>query len=152
MAHIKQSETTYMFIFSKVSSVNYMLLVTVPVINNLICAEETTKLFCIQSISFDYGILCIRVTILCFRKSCQTQLIQLLIMTVSNLQSKNQSLHICSFFLVYFTECEIWFQFVILKNLRLCVYMLRIHSLSHNASCVNSMMFFKLFPWGQLVH
>ena len=63
MAHIKQSETTYMFIFSKVSSVNYMLLVTVPVINNLICAEETTKLFCIQSISFDYGILCIGVTI-----------------------------------------------------------------------------------------
>ena len=63
MAHIKQSETTYMFIFSKVSIVNYILLITVTVINNLICAEDTTKLFCIQSISFDYGILCMGVTI-----------------------------------------------------------------------------------------
>ena len=52
-----------MFIFSKVSNVNYMLLVTVPLINNLICAKETTNLFCIQSISFDYGILCMGVTI-----------------------------------------------------------------------------------------
>ena len=136
-----------MFIFSKVSNVNYMLLVTVPLINNLICAKETTNLFCIQSISFDYGILC-------FRKSCQTQNIWYNCYYWQSVAYKVK-INRCTFVifvLVCFTGSAIYIIFVILTNLCLCVVMLRVHSLSHNASCVNLSCSSNCFPEGNWVH